>query len=393
MGEGTLVDVTVKTENYSTLGQGDEKKSTLYITSFEEAAVSLSGAIRIVKTCQQYLQNSGDTDSKLCVKIQQTETIISETNNVADRQNPSKIQSLSETQNPSEIQSLSETQNLSETISQLCLKLSEAEDNLSEASLVLEEYISAHAGQFAELDEVKFDINNFIKADQHHAGESNHQKYETDFKKYDMKIESSEVDNSQEDDSWEDKYEDDETDASAKSKTDSQKYKCTECSYTAKKSSNLKTHVEAKHRSNMYSCDLCSFTTTTLAYLKVHTHKHTVMTEKRHYCDICHQSFNRKSRLQHHISVIHQGKRLNCKECDYTCKYHSNLQEHINRIHKGIEFKCHICEYKTGSDKNLKVHISASHETGEFHCRECEYIGQSKTRLQYHVNRYIRNPF
>merc|ERR1719354_1309229 len=172
---------------------------------------------------------------------------------------------------------------------------------------------------------------------------SNVAPFQTDFKKYDMKVETayseheSDGDNNGEDGleddniqiSWNHKQElqidkeEKQHEEGPKKKRES-KHKCTECNYTANKSSNLKTHIEAKHRNNMYSCVDCDFTTTTLAYL---------------------------------------------------------------RVHRGIVFKCDLCEYQTGSDKNLKVHISASHETGEFNCPSCEYTAQSKTRLQYHVNR------
>ena len=52
-------------------------------------------------------------------------------------------------------------------------------------------------------------------------------------------------------------------------------FKCLECDYTSKISTNMKDHIEAKHISSRIACSLCNMTFSTISYLTKHMkHKH-----------------------------------------------------------------------------------------------------------------------
>ena len=111
-------------------------------------------------------------------------------------------------------------------------------------------------------------------------------------------------------------------------------FKCNQCTYQAKKHSDLKYHIQIQHEGTpLYLCD-------------------------HHDCD--YQATNKKL-LKEHIQTIHEGFKYKCNDCVYQTDHCTDLRNHVQAVHEGIRYPCDQCPYQAGFLKVLKRHIKTRH--------------------------------
>lgn len=115
----------------------------------------------------------------------------------------------------------------------------------------------------------------------------------------------------------------------------------------------------SKSRRSRFRCGICKSLFTSISNLKRHQLLHTG--EKPYSCDICGLSFNRKEKLSDHV-MTHPGAqvRLSSHHCE-TCKRDFRSIWHLER-HQSIHtsekpYPCEICGLRFSIQDNLSQHV------------------------------------
>ena len=94
---------------------------------------------------------------------------------------------------------------------------------------------------------------------------------------------------------------------------------------------------------------------------------------KRHQCSNCDSSFARKTYLNNHIAVVHEGKKpFKCSICDASLSSKQILERHIKSVHEvmkpsivqSIFLKCNFCQQMINKFE-FAEHVKTSHIENE----------------------------
>ena len=156
---------------------------------------------------------------------------------------------------------------------------------------------------------------------------------------------------------------------------DVRNFRCNQCEKCFKRPAHLASHVKSIHvEERPWKCKECDFSSRREDTLKLHSAIHRGTRDRSHQCDLCPQSFYRRSTLTNHIR-IHTGDRPHhCNLCKSSYKTSGDLSSH-QRVHFEKDrwtFPCVECDKSFTSKSSLKRH-SLQH-TGEspFKCKFCE---------------------
>ena len=120
-------------------------------------------------------------------------------------------------------------------------------------------------------------------------------------------------------------------------------YKCSDCTYSTKRSTDLRRHEKAIHKpsvKNMYECRYCTYSTHWSFNLRRHQndiHKQSV--KKMYKCQDCTYSTNQPHNLRRHERAIHKPSfkhMYECRDCAYSSNRSFNLRRHQNDMHKPL---------------------------------------------------------
>ena len=192
------------------------------------------------------------------------------------------------------------------------------------------------------------------------------------------------------------------------------RYSCDQCDYWAKQFGCLERHINLVHLNiKNYNCGQCDYRATHLGDLKKHVksvHLKISCSRKKHHayshssnlnrhveskyngirysCEQCDFRTMRLNDLNwHKKSVHHIIKIYNCEKCDAMLSSSFSLKRHDNAMHKGVRYSCDHCNYKATQLGNLKTHIKAVHlKVKNYHCEDCEYRTPLLSTLKRHVN-------
>ena len=115
--------------------------------------------------------------------------------------------------------------------------------------------------------------------------------------------------------------------------------------------------------------------------------KKSILKKSRSFkCKICHTSFEVKTNLKKHITVVHEGRKLTkCSICDATFKSKHNLKRHIDAVHEEKKpFKCNLCEFNGVTNKGLHSHKTTAH-LKPFKCESCWVRFGREIYLKRHI--------
>ena len=114
---------------------------------------------------------------------------------------------------------------------------------------------------------------------------------------------------------------------------------------------------------------------------EVHTKKRPTIELK---CNYCGKEYGRKSTLQEHVSVAHEGKFYQCKECDNRYRTPVALKNHIAAVHQGVKHICQICGMTIKFLHSYKEHMLKHNSIENFQCDVCGKEFVTKIQLSAH---------
>ena len=181
---------------------------------------------------------------------------------------------------------------------------------------------------------------------------------------------------------------------------------CNQCSYSSKRSFNLKCHMLVHNGEKPFVCLQCDLSFKRAKHLKSlaknHTNAEIVITNvlieaiwggiswfiaKKSPSNATCVSMHavEKSELNKHIRIHSLEKPFKCEQCHFAGTRKSDLSLHM-RTHSGDKsYKCNQCEYASRQSSHLKTHMM-THGGEKFHnCDQCEYSSRYAGNLKTHI--------
>ena len=130
---------------------------------------------------------------------------------------------------------------------------------------------------------------------------------------------------------------------------------CLQCSFSSRKSSNVRTHIESKHvNSGGFQCLVCSYICPTREALRKHmTSMHKPVS----------------SELDQEVGALMrrgEGGGWECCSCDWTTRIRARLWEHVESAHtQSTGYSCPICDKFCSSFNAYKIHKSRYHKQNQ----------------------------
>ena len=177
-------------------------------------------------------------------------------------------------------------------------------------------------------------------------------------------------------------------------------YPCHCCSYIARTSSDLGSHITISHRHlflynqhqypSPFQPSTSSSTSSSLTPIRPPDESKKPKIQAKYSCDSCGNLFRHKGNLQRHVNTIHKkGTEYSCDSCPYKTIHKHFLNNHKQRVHQQIKrFSCDHCDYQTFDSGNLERHCKMVHLQlkSRFSCDHCAY----QTYLQANLNRHVK---
>lgn len=168
-----------------------------------------------------------------------------------------------------------------------------------------------------------------------------------------------------------------------RSHSDVRPYTCHVCGKSFSQQQSLNRHINI-HSGHGYQCNVCGCVMSDKANLNVHMRNH--LGEKKYICEVCGKAFAQWSSHYYHMFTHSDSKRFHCIICEKKFQSPAGLREH-KRIHVISEERhvCETCGNSFSSRKNLLSHIKI-HSTDR--CHKCEYCPAAFVRRKYLVQHY-----
>ncbi|KAJ8411571.1 hypothetical protein AAFF_G00163790 [Aldrovandia affinis] len=157
------------------------------------------------------------------------------------------------------------------------------------------------------------------------------------------------------------------------SHADTREKKCTVCSLSFTKESQLQRHMR-DHEVNdkPHRCDECTVSFNVEFNLKLHKSTHAVLDPT---CPECHKKFSRVASLKSHIMLHEKEENLICTECGDEFVLHSQMSLHLEEHRKELSgnkvYSCKACGKEFKMSSQLKEHMKT-------HMRMRPIIGNSR---------------
>ena len=101
-------------------------------------------------------------------------------------------------------------------------------------------------------------------------------------------------------------------------------------------------------------------------------------------CDQCEYVATKKSNLDRHKRIKHEGIRYPCDQCDFAASQQGHLKGHKEITHEGIRYPCDQCEYSAIKLSYLKIHKESKHVGIRYFCDQCECTYTCLSDLRKH---------
>ena len=169
--------------------------------------------------------------------------------------------------------------------------------------------------------------------------------------------------------------------------SEDKKFQCDICLAKYSEKGTLNKHMRIHTGKNLFECDSCGRKFYQKGAIKAHMSIHTG--EREFLCSKCSQNFRQKGELEKHLQ-IHEEKQVTCSRCGVILKSSYSLKRHIRRIHSGKKIPCEVCGKEFNRRENCNLHYLRKHKEthkGEkrFCCSQCDKQCESRKALQHHV--------
>ena len=132
-------------------------------------------------------------------------------------------------------------------------------------------------------------------------------------------------------------------------------FHCDKCEKTFKKMSKLKRHEFSVHFGKKENCPYCGLKSSRKDNLEAHIRLVHGFKSKSLQCEVCQETFNKKSNFQRHVS----NTRTNCSICsDIFCTLKQLQQDRTECHSQQSNFECCHCKEIFSSKFNMKTHIA-----------------------------------
>ena len=161
-------------------------------------------------------------------------------------------------------------------------------------------------------------------------------------------------------------------------------YPCSDCNENFPKRRSLYKHINRVHKNIEYSCLQCDKTFPLKDGLRQHVMKVHQNEGRKRQCEICHNWYADREKLESHIRCKHTGEKpFKCNFCDMKFSQHGKKSLHRSQVHpdswkaekKRIEWlqenkrrdpsefkiKCELCEEIRSTTEELQVHWQEEH--------------------------------
>jgi hypothetical protein len=179
-------------------------------------------------------------------------------------------------------------------------------------------------------------------------------------------------------------------------------FHCDKCEKTFKKMSELKRHEFSVHFGKKENCPYCGLKSSRKDNLEAHIRLVHGFKSKSLQCEVCQETFNKKSNFQRHVS----NTRTNCsicsdifctlkqlqqhrKECHPCSKYgrafqdQANLDRHVEA--SATSFKCEMCDKDHCTLLEFKKHKKIHEHQSDIECCHCKKMFSSKFNMKTHI--------
>ena len=203
---------------------------------------------------------------------------------------------------------------------------------------------------------------------------------------------------------------------------------CKFCSFKAKTTLLLNTHMKDSHIDILYQCNICDKEFRSKEYARFHIiQRHisrmnkmkmkisinNLSEDQRKYvwdnllrrCMICQKNIVKDENIENHILVNHPDKhekpekgrkrkslnwKFKCQECNFSGKLKWSILKHMKSMHLDIKYFCKECSFET---TNIETHIANSHNQKDlnrktlfqFKCTSCAFITENHFEFDQHV--------
>ena len=166
---------------------------------------------------------------------------------------------------------------------------------------------------------------------------------------------------------------------------------CAICDKEFDNKKSFKDHKKNEHPKKPLMCEECGKTFNFKSPLELHIsiiHKK----EKNYICEVenCGKTFATKGNFQTHVKryhEVHEKVDHICDTCGTSCSTIEGLRYHIKRTHEGLRFKCDQCGKCFTSSWGMKSHVKTVHEgRKDFKCDSCNGVFSRKKSLRVHIN-------
>lgn len=160
--------------------------------------------------------------------------------------------------------------------------------------------------------------------------------------------------------------------------------KCIICKQLFGTIDELKEHM-AIHKT--FVCEVCGNSFIKKSYLDDHREAHG--TEKRYKCKFCNKCFKRRTVLVKHKRIHTHPRQCICEVCGKRFNDNGTLKTHRLLLHiKERKFKCMICNQsfplKPTLDKHIRRHMKRENGEKDFSCDKCDMKYRDKSSLNRH---------
>ncbi|XP_066548470.1 zinc finger protein 648 [Amia ocellicauda] len=175
--------------------------------------------------------------------------------------------------------------------------------------------------------------------------------------------------------------------------TENRPYKCPQCGWAFKKSSNLLSHIETHSGLKPYVCEICSKAYSHQGTLQQHKRLHTG--ERPYICPYCDKTYIWSSDFRKHIRTHTGEKPYVCDACGKAFVRSSDLRKHERNMHNNNKpFPCQECGKTFNKPLSLLRHERTHLGEKPFSCPDCGKEFAVASRMVEHQRTHLgERPF